>query len=105
MRVLTALALVATIALPAAGQQSQTGDTFNWKGTIPAGRWIRIKNLNGGVTVGAASGDNVEVIATKHWRRGDPSVVRFTTDNYGGDVVICALWGENSSCNERNYNV
>lgn len=105
MRILTALALVATIALPAAGQQSQNGDTFNWNGKVPAGRWIRVKNLNGGITVGAATGDNVEVIATKHWRRGDPSVVRFTTDTYGGDVVICALWGENSSCNEHNYNV
>ena len=105
MKTLTVLALVATIALPAAGQQAPGGDTFKWNGKVPAGRWIRIKNLNGDITVGPAKGDNVEVVATKHARRGDPSVVRFTTDTYGGDVVICALWGESSSCNERSYNI
>src|SRR5437879_2289818 len=104
MKTLTALALVATIALPAAGQQTQGGDNFKWNGKVPAGRWIRIKNLSGSITVGPASGDNVEVTATKHWRRGDPSVVRFTTDAANnGDVLICALWGDNSRCNERDY--
>lgn len=97
------LALLATLALPAAGQQRQSGDTFNWNGKVAAGRWVRVKNLNGGITVGPATGDNVEVVATKHWRRGDPSVVRFTANNYGSDVVICALWGERASCDERGY--
>lgn len=102
---LTALALLATIALPAAGQDRQTDNSFNWNGKVPAGRWIRVKNLNGGITVGAASGDQVEVVATKRWRRGDPSVVRFTANTIGESVVICALWGENSSCDERGYRV
>jgi len=104
MKTLAVLALVA-IALPAAGQQSQTTDNFKWNGKVTAGHWVRVKNLSGAITVGQASGDNVEVVATKRWRRGDPSVVRFTAQTYGEDVVICALWGENSSCNERNYQV
>jgi hypothetical protein len=98
------IALLAILAMPAAGQQRQTGDNFNWTGRIPAGRWIRIQNLNGPITVGQASGDNVEVTATKHWRRGDPSVVRFETSKTGPgseNVFICALWGENSTCDER----
>ena len=103
MKTLAAFALVATIALPAAGQQTQNDNTFNWTGKIPNGHWIRVKNLNGGITVGAASGDQVEVVATKHWRRGDPSVVRVTTNTYGNDVVICALWGDRSSCDDRGY--
>jgi hypothetical protein len=102
---LTAFALVALTALPAAGQQTQTGDNFNWTGKVATGRWIRVKNLNGSITVAAANSDNVEVVATKHYKRGDPSVVRFTTDTYGGDVVVCALWGDNSSCNDHGYNV
>ena len=95
--------LLATIALPAVGQQSEP---FNWTGRVQAGRWIRIRNLNGSITVGPASGDNVEVIATKHWRRGDPSVVRMETKKFApGDesVLICALWGERSSCDEHGY--
>jgi hypothetical protein len=97
----TTLALLVTIALPAAGQRSQSGDTFNWNGHVQPGRWIRVYNLNGSITVGAASGDNVEVVATKHWRRGDPSVVRFSADMYGENAVVCALWGSNSTCDER----
>ena len=102
---LRATLLLATIAAPAAGQDRQS-DTFNWSGRIPAGRWIRVRSLNGSITVGAASGDNVEVTATKRWRRGDPSEVRFETKKFGpGDesVLICALWGENSSCDEHSY--
>ena len=105
MKLFASLALITTIALPAAGQARQ-GDNFSWSGKIPAGRWIRIRNLNGPITVGAASGDNVEVTATKRWRRGDPSVVRFDTQKFGPgneSVVICALWGERSSCDDRNY--
>lgn len=105
MNLRLAIALVATVALPAAGQARQS-DTFNWSGKIPTGRWIRVRNLNGGITVGQASGDNVEVTATKRWRRGDPSVVRFDVQKFGPgseSVVICALWGERSSCDDRNY--
>jgi hypothetical protein len=105
MKTLLSVALLATFALPAAGQQRQTDNAFNWNGKVPVGRWIRVKNLNGGITVGPASGENVEIVATKHWRRGDPSVVRFTAENYGPDMVVCALWGERSSCNERNYQI
>jgi len=100
------LALVAGTAftLPAAAQDRQTADAFHWTGRIPQGRWIRIRNLNGPITVGAASGDNVEVTATKRWRRGDPADVHFETVKSGpddADIEICALWGADSHCNER----
>lgn len=98
------IALLAIIALPAAGQQRQTENAFNWTGRVPAGRWIRVKNLNGGITVLPSSGDNIEVTATKTWRRGDPSVVHFTTTKISGDdMLICALWGDNSTCDDRGY--
>jgi hypothetical protein len=105
MKLITSLALFATLALPAAGQVRQ-GDNFSWSGKIPAGRWIRIRNLNGAITVGQASGDNVEVTATKRWRRGDPSVIRFDVQKFGPgneSVVICALWGERAACDESHY--
>ncbi|HEY4131786.1 MAG TPA: hypothetical protein VGM50_14300, partial [Gemmatimonadaceae bacterium] len=103
MRILKSAALLVLVALPAAGQRQNTDNSFNWSGKVPAGRWIRVQDVNGNITVGAASGDNVEVIATKRWRRGDPSVVRIENvkTNSAGDVLICALWGEESSCDER----
>ena len=105
MRLLSGLLLIATAALPAAAQQRQSGDNFSWSGKIPAGRWIRVQNLNGDITVGAATGDNVEVTATKHWRRGDPADVHFITEKGGPgdqDVTICAVWGEHDSCNDND---
>jgi hypothetical protein len=100
--------LFLTAALPAAGQQRQSDNSFTWTGRVSPGRWVRIRNLSGAITVGQASGDNVEVTATKRWRRGDPSVVHFETKKFGpGDesVLICALWGERSSCTEDSYHV
>lgn len=97
--------LFASLALPVAASAQQS-EPFNWSGRVPAGRWIRIRDLNGSITVGPATGDNVEVIATKRWRRGDPNVVRIETKKFGANednVLICALWGERSSCDEHAY--
>jgi hypothetical protein len=95
--------LLAATALPAQPRQS---DTFTWSGKIPAGRWIRIRNLNGEISVGPATGDRVEVTATKRWRRSDPADVKFDVKKFGpGDesVVVCALWFDNTSCDDRSY--
>jgi hypothetical protein len=106
-RSLTALAVLSVLALPAGGQrQQQTENAFNWNGRVPAGRWIHVVNLNGGITVGQASGDNVEVTAVKRWRRGDPAVVRFEARKLGSTdegMLICALWGDRADCNEDGY--
>jgi hypothetical protein len=102
VRAATLLALMATPGLA----QRQTDRDFTWSGVIPQGRWIRVQNLNGEITVGAATGDKVEVTATKRWRRGDPDVVRFDVQKFGtGDqnILICALWGENARCDEDGY--
>lgn len=100
------LSLLTVVALSAEGQTRQTENAFSWNGRVSAGRWIRVQNLNGNITVGPASGDNVEVTAVKRWRRGDPSAVRFETKKFGANeesVVICALWGERSDCDENGY--
>lgn len=107
--VLAALALAVAAmpigAAPAAAQQT-SGDHFAWNGSVPAGRWIRIRNLNGAITVGAASGSQVQVTATKHYRRGNPDEVHFDVQHVGAggqDVMICALWGDSASCDEQGY--
>lgn len=100
---LAALALaLAAAPLPA----QQTGDHFSWNGSVPAGRWIRVRNLNGAITVGVASGDQVQVTATKHYRRGNPDEVHFDVQHVGAgqqDVLICALWGDRATCDEEGY--
>ena len=100
-----AIALL-SVAPIASAQQKTDRDAFTWSGRIPDGRWIRVRNLNGAILVEPGSGDRVEVTATKQWRRGDPESVHFEVQKFGSNgesVVICALWGNRSSCDENGY--
>ena len=80
--------------------EQQSDKSFSWNGSIPSGRSIIIKNINGGIDVERSSGSRVEVTGEKKWRRGDPSMVRIEQKRVGDDVLICALWNENSTCDE-----
>jgi len=82
----------------AAQATESTEDTFKWSGKVPAGAWLRVDDLNGSIEVEAASGDVAEVTGEKDWRRGDPKDVRFAVVKDGDNVVICALWGDESTC-------
>lgn len=94
------------LAPAAARAQDRSDANFKWAGRVGAGHWIRVRNLNGPITVTQASGNQVEVTAVKHWRRGDPADVRIQVTKVGAgdqDVLVCALWGSNSSCDEHGY--
>lgn len=94
----------ATIGAQELAAQARTERAaFTWEGKIPEGRWIAVRNLNGSVEVGRSTSDRVEVTATRHTKRGDPEYVRFEVKKFGvnqQDILICALWGENSMCDE-----
>ena len=105
-RLLLALGAVTLLASPALSQDRSRDRAFEWRGNIPAGRWIYVRNLNGDIRVEPTTGNQVEVTATKSWRRGDPEDVRIEVKKYGPgdqDVVICALWNENTECDEDGY--
>jgi hypothetical protein len=96
--------LSASAASPASSQASSTDMHFKWTGTVPKGEWVRVKNLNGRVTVRAASGNTVEITGEKVARRGDPASVRIVTYKTGsGGILVCAFWTENASCDEDSY--
>jgi hypothetical protein len=90
-----------TVASPASGQESRRENAFTWSGSIPSGRTIFVKNVNGGVEVLRSTSGRVEVTAEKRWRRGDPEMVRIEQKKSGDDVVICALFNEGSTCDEK----
>lgn len=95
-----ALLLAAT---PAAAQTEQTTD---WDGQVAAGRTVYVKNLNGAVTVERGSGRTVEIEARKRVRRGDADFVRIEIRRAGsgdGDVLACALWGPEATCDVDEY--
>lgn len=92
----------APVVLGAQERQSQRAFTLNER--VPAGQWLRIRNVIGEVHVRAASGDRVEVVATKSWRRGDPSLVRIESrKSSDGSILVCAYWTENATCDEDGY--
>lgn len=99
-------AVTAFASAPAAAQGRAERDAFTWSGKIPEGRWITVRNMNGTVEVERGTSDKVEVSATRHTKRGDPDFVRFEVRKYGPneqDVLICALWGENTQCDADGY--
>jgi hypothetical protein len=108
LRPLAALLLVAPAPLAAQAQArtATEGDTFRWAGRVPAGRWLMVRNLNGGIRVTPAAGDQAEVVAEKHARRGDTDDVTFRVVTFGpnkDNVLICALWDEDDECDEDGY--
>lgn len=99
-----AVALLSGVASAQDNQTSSTDMHFKWTGTVPKGEWVRVKNLNGRVTVRAASGSTVEITGDKNVRRGDPSSVRIVTQRTGkGGILVCAFWTEDASCDEDSY--
>ena len=102
LKVTLAALLLAPAAL--AAQERQSSRDFTLSERVPDDRWIRVRNLNGSVRVSATSGDKVEVVGTKSWRRGDPKDVRIETrKSSDGSILICAMWTEDAHCSESSY--
>jgi hypothetical protein len=104
---LTAVAAASVAFGSVAGAQERSGDRdFTWDGRITNGHWLYVRNLNGSIRVERATGDRAEVTAIKRARRGNPEEVRIETRRLGGDdgdVIICAFWNENATCDEDGY--
>lgn len=100
-----AFALAAFSATAGAQGNTQTGDRFDWNANVPAGAWIIVRNVNGPINVTAASGRQATIAGVKRAEDGgDPSRVRFYSKPLAnGGILVCALWGENSDCDEDGY--
>ena len=99
---LTAAALL-VLPLAACEHGAREPDTFAWSQSVPAGQWVRIRNLNGSVRVARAPGGEVHVSATKRYKGGRPERVRFAREIEGGGVLVCALWGDGGRCDADSY--
>lgn len=109
-RLAAALLLLAPGAARAQGRDDDDArverNVFTWEGVVPAGRWVYVKNLNGGIRVERGAGDRVTATADRRTRGGaDPEEVRFVVQKArdGESVVLCALWGPDASCDESSY--
>ncbi|MEP6992396.1 MAG: hypothetical protein ABJA80_15800 [bacterium] len=102
--ILLGAALLAPAVAPAQDRQT-TADAFTLSERVPAGAWIRVRNVTGQVHVRASTSDKVEVTATKSWRRGDPKDVSIETKKGSdGSILLCAVWANTSTvCTEDRY--
>jgi hypothetical protein len=87
------------------GQERSARD-FRWAKELPAGQWVRIHNISGDVTVTATDGERVEVVGIRRGRAGyDEADVRVDVHEGRDGVTICALWGEESWCDDRGSHI
>jgi hypothetical protein len=97
--------LLALVAVPAlAGAQTLLGradSVFTWRGPLPAGALLTVRNHNGPIEVRPATGSEVELRAEKRARYGNLTDVAFNVRTGSrGDVTICSTFRDNDPCDE-----
>jgi hypothetical protein len=106
------IALLALVAAPVlAGGQTLLGRSdsiFTWRGALPTGALLTVRNHNGPIDVRPASGSEVELRAEKRTRSGNLTDVAFDISTGSrGDVTICSTFRGNDPCDEgdrRSWN-
>jgi len=93
--------MAAAAALLLAGSMLAAED-FQWRGRLAPGKTLEIKGVNGAIDASAASGDEVEVLATKRAHRSDPESVRVQVVEHAQGVTVCAVYpdadGRHNEC-------
>jgi hypothetical protein len=106
MKTGTALLACLLLGAPSAGAQERSARDFRWAKELPAGQWVRIHNISGDVTVTATDGNRVEVVGIRRGRAAyDEADVRVDVHEGRDGVTICALWGEESWCDDRGSHI
>ncbi len=103
LRCLVLPALAAT-ALPAA---AQTAD-FHWSKAVPAGRTVRVENINDDIKIVPSTSGRVEVTGRHRGDRDDADRIHVQVDEQSDGVTICVISRDNDSCddqgNHRHWN-
>ena len=104
--VMAAVACALSGAPSAIDAQARSARDFRWAKALPAGQWVRVHNVSGDVTVTATDGDRVEVVGVRRGGGGyDEDDVRVDVHDGRDGVTICALWGEESWCDDRGSHI
>lgn len=81
-------ALVAWMPLNASAQDRD----WDWSGRVASGDHIEIKGINGEIRAELARGNEVEVRARMHGKRGDPDEIEMVVLEHDDGVTICAVY-------------
>jgi hypothetical protein len=69
-----------------------TREALRWTGKLPAGQSMRLRNVNGSITIQAAAGDTAEVVATESKRDGDTAQVTVQVVTAKDGLVFCVFY-------------
>ena len=98
--VVAALAVVAT----ACSRPGSEDRAFQWTTDLPAGAVVHLRNGAGDIAVRRASGQTVQVNASRSWRRSHRNDVRFVVTQSGNnEYYICAMWRASGRCGASGY--
>jgi len=96
-------AIALFIAAPVLGAQQQygrEGDTWRWDGKVDAGHWMSVFNINGSVDFLPSADNMVHLVAEKRSNGRELDDIHYEVVQEGGNVTICAIWNNNSRCEE-----
>lgn len=96
------LLAVASATLAGCARTHVQRNAFTWSGTVPAGGWLRLRNVTGRITVEPSPDPAVHVAAAMRWR-GSRGGVRFARNTAGGDVTICTVYSDDAACSPERY--
>ena len=85
----------ALVLLSAGAAGAAEGDTWEWKQAVAPGSAVEIRNVNGGIEAGTASGSQVEVVAVKKVKEGNPADLKIEVVKHAGGVTVCAVYPAN----------
>ena len=93
------------LAVPAQAQTlvGRTDSVYTWRGALPSGALLSVRNFNGPIDVRPAQGATAEVRAEKRTSRGGGSIqdVAFEVQTgSNGDVTICATYRNSNPCDD-----
>lgn len=100
-----ALLAAVTVSASAGAQQrlGQDAETWRFDARVEAGKWVRVYNLNGTIEFSASPDNRVHIVAEKDIRRGNARDVHFEVIQVNGGLTVCAIFYEESRCEEDSY--
>src|ERR1700693_5681334 len=105
MRLLALLAVLLTApALAAQQEYGRNSDVWRWDGRVDAGRWMSVFNVNGTVDFAPSSDNMVHLVAEKRSNGREMDDIHYEVVQTGGNVTICAIWNNNSRCEDGGMN-
>lgn len=91
----------------AADSRDKHNETWNWNGTLAAGKTLEVNGINGEIVATPSSGDKVEVVAEKHSHKDDVAEVKIEVIQDSDGITICAVYpGQGNECTGKgNHNI